>query len=58
MTMETFAPLMFAGLIIVLLIGFPVSFSLTALGLGSSFIQILRCSRIDMSKYLWVAGCY
>jgi TRAP-type mannitol/chloroaromatic compound transport system permease large subunit len=38
--METFAPLMFAGLIIVLLIGFPVSFSLTALGLGCGFFAV------------------
>ncbi len=34
MSMETFAPLMFAGLIAVLLIGFPVAFSLTALPLN------------------------
>ncbi len=40
MTMETFAPLMFAGLIFVLLIGFPVSFSLTALGLGCGFYAV------------------
>ena len=40
MTMDTFAPLMFAGLVIVLLIGFPVSFSLTALGLGCGFFAV------------------
>jgi tripartite ATP-independent transporter DctM subunit len=40
MTMDTFAPLMFAGLIIVLLIGFPVAFSLTALGLGCGFYAV------------------
>ena len=34
MTMEAFAPLMFAGLIVVMVIGFPVAFSLAALGLG------------------------
>ena len=40
MTMDTFAPLMFAGLVIVLLIGFPVAFSLTALGLGCGFFAV------------------
>ena len=34
MTMDTFAPLMFAGLIFTLLIGFSAAFSLMALGLG------------------------
>lgn len=33
MTVDQFAPLMFLGLIIVMLIGFPVAFSLSALGL-------------------------
>ncbi len=42
MSMETFAPLMFAGLVFVLLIGFPVSFSLTALGLGCGFYAVHR----------------
>jgi tripartite ATP-independent transporter DctM subunit len=37
---ESFAPLMFAGLIFVLLIGFPVAFSLAALGLLCGFIAI------------------
>ncbi len=40
MTMESFAPLMFAGLVFVLLIGFPVSFSLTALGLSCGFFAV------------------
>ncbi len=40
MTMATFAPLMFAGLVFVLLIGFPVSFSLTALGLACGFFAV------------------
>lgn len=40
MTMESFAPLMFAGLIFVLLIGFPVAFSLSALGLGCGFFAV------------------
>ena len=40
MTMDSFAPLMFAGLVIVLLIGFPVAFSLTALGLGCGFYAV------------------
>jgi tripartite ATP-independent transporter DctM subunit len=38
--MQTMAPLMFAGLIVVMLIGFPVAFSLAALGLVSGFIAI------------------
>ncbi|WP_349743534.1 TRAP transporter large permease [Roseateles cavernae] len=40
MSMENFAPLMFAGLIFVMLIGFPVAFSLSALGLLCGFIAI------------------
>ena len=40
MTMDTFAPLMFAGLILIMLIGFPVAFSLAALGLGSGFFAV------------------
>ncbi len=40
MTMDSFAPLMFAGLILVLVIGFPVAFSLTALGLGCGFYAV------------------
>ena len=40
MSMENFAPLMFVGLIIIMLIGFPVAFSLAALGLLSGFIAI------------------
>jgi tripartite ATP-independent transporter DctM subunit len=40
MTMDIFAPLMFAGLVITLLIGFPVAFSLTALGLGCGFFAV------------------
>ena len=40
MTAETFAPLMFAGLIFVMLIGFPVAFSLGALGLACGFYAI------------------
>ena len=40
MSMQTFAPLMFAGLIIIMLIGFPVAFSLSALGLMSAGIAI------------------
>ncbi|MBW8830899.1 MAG: TRAP transporter large permease subunit [Burkholderiales bacterium] len=40
MTMENFAPLMFAGLILIMLIGFPVAFSLSALGLLCAFIAI------------------
>ena len=40
MQMENFAPVMFAGLVIVMLIGFPVAFSLAALGLVSGFFAI------------------
>lgn len=40
MSMENFAPLMFAGLILVMLIGFPVAFSLSALGLLCGFFAI------------------
>ncbi|KQP35627.1 TRAP transporter large permease subunit [Pseudorhodoferax sp. Leaf274] len=40
MHMENFAPLMFAGLVVIMLIGFPVAFSLAALGLFSGFIAI------------------
>ena len=53
---ELMAPLMFAGLIIVLLIGYPVAFSLSAVGLGFGFRAIQlgyfdfvlcrRCERI------------
>lgn len=40
MQMENFAPVMFAGLVLVMLIGFPVAFSLAALGLVSGFFAI------------------
>lgn len=40
MQMENFAPIMFAGLVLIMLIGFPVAFSLAALGLGSGFLAI------------------
>jgi tripartite ATP-independent transporter DctM subunit len=40
MSMQDFAPLMFGGLILIMLIGFPVAFSLSALGLLSGFIAI------------------
>jgi tripartite ATP-independent transporter DctM subunit len=40
MSMETFAPLMFLGLILVLIIGFPVAFSLSALGLGCGYFAV------------------
>jgi tripartite ATP-independent transporter DctM subunit len=40
MSMENFAPLMFAGLIVVLLLGFPVAFSLAALGLACGFFAV------------------
>ncbi len=39
-SMEQFPPLMFAGLIIIMLIGFPVAFSLAALGLGCGLFAI------------------
>ena len=40
MEMQNFAPIMFAGLVVVMLIGFPVAFSLAALGLGCGFYAI------------------
>ncbi len=40
MQMENFAPFMFGALILIMLIGFPVAFSLAALGLGSGFYAI------------------
>ncbi len=40
MQMQNFAPLMFASLVFVMLIGFPVAFSLSALGLICGFIAI------------------
>ncbi len=40
MSAQDFAPVMFAGLIAIMLIGFPVAFSLSALGLLCGFIAI------------------
>ena len=40
MQMENFAPMMFGGLVLIMLIGFPVAFSLSALGLASGFFAI------------------
>jgi len=40
MQMENFPPIMFAGLVVIMLIGFPVAFSLAALGLASGFFAI------------------
>ena len=40
MHMENFAPIMFGALVITMLIGFPVAFSLAALGLISGFFAI------------------
>lgn len=40
MAMEQFPPLMFAGLILIMLIGFPVAFSLAALGLACGFFAV------------------
>jgi tripartite ATP-independent transporter DctM subunit len=40
MTLENFPPLMFAGLVVIMLIGFPVAFSLGALGLASGLYAI------------------
>ena len=42
MTLENFPPLMFLGLILIMLIGFPVAFSLAALGLISALIAIYQ----------------
>jgi tripartite ATP-independent transporter DctM subunit len=38
--MQTMAPLMFGSLVVIMLIGFPVAFSLAALGLLAGFISI------------------
>src|SRR5919202_1294613 len=40
MQMENFAPFMFGALVVVMLIGFPVAFSLAALGLACGFFAI------------------
>ena len=40
MSMANFAPIMFVGLIFIMLIGFPVAFSLAALGLACGFFAI------------------
>jgi tripartite ATP-independent transporter DctM subunit len=40
MQMENFAPFMFGALIVILLIGFPVAFSLAALGLGCGLYAV------------------
>ena len=40
LSFEVMAPLMFAGLIVVLLFGYPVAFSLSAVGLGFGFLAI------------------
>ncbi len=39
-TMQSMAPLMFGALVLVMLIGFPVAFSLAALGLGAGALSI------------------
>jgi len=40
MVMENFAPVMFAGLVVIMLVGFPVAFSISALGLGCGLFAI------------------
>jgi tripartite ATP-independent transporter DctM subunit len=40
MQMESFAPLMFVGLVFTMLLGFPVAFSLSALGLASGMFAV------------------
>ncbi len=40
MSMESFPPVMFAGLILIMLIGFPVAFSLAALGLVCAIFAV------------------
>ena len=39
-TLEAMPPLMFGGLVLVMLIGYPVAFSLAALGIGFGFVAI------------------
>lgn len=38
--METMAPIMFGALVLIMLIGFPVAFSLAALGIGFGYLSI------------------
>ena len=40
MEMQNFAPIMFASLVLTMLIGFPVAFSLSFLGLACGFLAI------------------
>ena len=40
MTLDHFPPVMFGGLILIMMIGFPVAFSLAALGLGCGFYAV------------------
>ena len=40
--MESFPPIMFAGLVLVMVIGFPVAFSLSALGLGCGVFAVYQ----------------
>ena len=42
MPMESFPPIMFAGLVLVMIIGFPVAFSLSALGLGCGVFAVYQ----------------
>ena len=58
MTMDSFAPLMFAGLVIVLLIGFPVAFSLTALGLGCGLLLGLSTGGLTLLATLAASASY
>ena len=58
MQMENFAPVMFGALVLIMLIGFPVAFSLAALGLVSGFYAI-EMGRLPMKAAgnhpIWMA---
>ena len=56
MSIETFPPLMFAGLIVVMLIGFPVAFSLAALGLVSLLAVPLQFEKRAMGALAVYTG--
>ena len=51
MHMENFAPIMFAGLVLIMLIGFPVAFSLAALATGMP-CRIRACARARRSRQM------
>ena len=57
MQMQNFAPLMFAGLVLIMLIGFPVAFSLAALGMGSGLMFLQGLSEI-IKRICYLQGIF